>query len=56
MPSQPAWFHRLEEIIAPLRGFDTRCLDRQAGREAVERYARAARRRAIPSPVRAYAA
>ena len=37
MPSQPAWFHRLEEILALLRGFDTRYLDRQAGQEAVER-------------------
>ncbi len=42
MPSQPAWFHRLDEILALLRGFDTRYLDRQAGREAVERYAAAA--------------
>ena len=56
MLSQPAWFHRLDEILALLRGFDTRYLDRQAGREAVERYARAAHRHAIPSPVRAYAA
>ena len=30
MPAQPAWFHRLDEILALLRGFDTRCLDRQA--------------------------
>ena len=44
MPAQPAWFHRLDEILALLRGFDTRYLDRQAGREAVERYARGGRR------------
>ena len=40
MPAQPACFHRLDEILALLRGFDTRYLDRQAGQEAVERYAR----------------
>ena len=40
MPTQPACFHRLDEILALLRGFDTRYLARQAGREAVERYAR----------------
>ena len=56
MPAQPAWFQRLAEILSDLRGFDTRYLDRQAGQEAVERCVRAAHRRAIPSPVRAYAA
>ena len=30
MPSQPAWFHRLDEILALLRGFDTGYLDRLA--------------------------
>ena len=40
MPAQPAWFHRLDEILADLRGFDTRYLDRQAGQEAVERCVR----------------
>ena len=28
MPSQPAWFHRLDEILALLRGFDTGYLGR----------------------------
>ena len=56
MPSQPAWFQRLDEILALLRGLDAGYLDPTDGREAVERCARAAHRRAIPSPVRAYAA
>ena len=30
MPSQPAWFQRLDEIPALLWGFDTGYLDRQA--------------------------
>ena len=30
MPSQPAWFHRLEEIFTLLWGFDTGYLDRLA--------------------------
>ena len=30
MPSQPAWFHRLDEILALLRGMDADQLDRQA--------------------------
>ena len=30
MPSQPAWFHRLDEILALLWGFDIGYLDRQA--------------------------
>ena len=37
MPSQPAWFQRLDEILADLWSFDTRYLDQQAGQEAVER-------------------
>ena len=36
MPSQPAWFHRLPEILDVLRRMDTSHLDRQA----VERPAR----------------
>ena len=30
MPSQPAWFHRLAEILALLRGFDAGYLERAA--------------------------
>ena len=30
MPAQPAWFHRLEEILTLLWGFDIGYLDRQA--------------------------
>ena len=30
MPSQPACFHRLDEILTLLWGFDTGYLDRQA--------------------------
>ena len=52
MPSQPAWFHRLDEILALLRGFDTRYLDRKAGREAVERYAREVAEAALAHVVR----
>jgi len=28
MPAQPAWFHRLEEILEELRSLDTPYLDR----------------------------
>ena len=30
MPAQPAWFHRLDQILADLRALDVRYLDRQA--------------------------
>src|SRR5687767_1478221 len=30
MPYQPAWFHRLDEIIETLRGMESSYLDRQA--------------------------
>ena len=30
MPAQPAWFHRLDEILALLRGFDAGYLERAA--------------------------
>jgi len=30
MPSQPAWFHRLDEILETLRGMESTHLDRQA--------------------------
>ena len=40
MSSQPACFHRLDEILTLLWGLDTRYLDRQAGQEAVERCVR----------------
>ena len=30
MPSQPAWFERLDEIFTLLWGFDTGYLDRRA--------------------------
>ena len=30
MPAQPAWFHRLDEILGVLRRMDTSHLDRQA--------------------------
>ena len=30
MPSQPAWFHRLDEILETLRGMESSHLDRQA--------------------------
>ena len=36
MPSQPAWFHRLDEIFTMLQGIEATHLDRQA----VERPAR----------------
>lgn len=29
MPAQPAWFHRLDEILCELRGLETDYLDRQ---------------------------
>ena len=36
MPSQPAWFHRLEEILADLRSMTSTHLDRAAvSREAL---------------------
>ena len=55
MPAQPAWFHRLEEILA-CREASTP--DTSIGKrvERLLKGARAAHRRAIPSPVRAYAA
>ena len=30
MPSQPAWFHRLDEILDTLRGLESTHLDRSA--------------------------
>ena len=30
MPSQPAWFHRLDEILADLRSIESTHLDRRA--------------------------
>jgi hypothetical protein len=30
MPAQPAWFHRLEQILTELRSLETEYLDRQA--------------------------
>src|ERR1035437_7279143 len=30
MPSQPAWFHRFDEILETLRGMESTHLDRQA--------------------------
>ena len=30
MPSQPAWFHRLDEILTSLRAMKSTRLDRQA--------------------------
>ena len=42
MPSQPAWFHRLEEILADLRSMDIHSLDRAA----VEKLFRVRQRRA----------
>lgn len=33
MPPQPAWFHRLDEILATLRGLQSSHLDRQAVQE-----------------------
>ena len=30
MPAQPAWFHRLEEILTLLRGLDASYLERAA--------------------------
>ena len=40
MPSQPACFHRLDEILTLLRGLDAGYLDPTDGREAVERCVR----------------
>ena len=30
MPSQPAWFHRLDEILGALRAIESTYIDRQA--------------------------
>ena len=35
MPSQPAWFHRLEEILGALRSMTSTHLDRAGGRETL---------------------
>ena len=50
VPSQPAWFHRLDEILALLRGFDTRYLDRKA----VERLLKGTRARSPRQPWRTW--
>ena len=42
MPSQPAWFHRLDEILADLRSMTSPHLDRAA----VEKLFRVRQRRA----------
>ena len=35
MPSQPAWFHRLDEILADLRSMTSTRLDRAAAQVSV---------------------
>ena len=42
MPAQPAWFHRLEEILSALRSIESTRLDRLA----VEKLFRVRQRRA----------
>ena len=35
MPSQPVWFHRLDEILADLRSIESTRLDRLAAQVSV---------------------
>ena len=45
MPSQPAWFHRLEEILTTPRSIESTLLDRLA----VQKFFRVRQHRARPS-------